>query len=185
MKKIFVCVVALCAYSCAFGGLFADAGGDYLINLGEEITLAGSSPDLWPGGGQPCHIDISDFYGAGSYDDVRFEWYVDDAFICSQTSGMVNPLISYDYLVGDLNLDCGQHTISMYAYWMRYASNSFPPGSIHPPPPAQPYGDGDLPPYPPCESFDTAVLFIADNTVPEPATMLLLTLGGVLLRKRK
>jgi hypothetical protein len=181
MKKIFVCAVALCAYSCAFGGLFADAGGDYLINPCEEITLAGISPDSWPGGGQPCHIDVSDLYGPGSYDEVYFEWYIDSTLIYYQTNGTANPLISCDYLVDTLGLNYGEHIVQIDAYWIRYSPDwgGGPPHTW---------------PFQACQvvldvyqftqvdfAFDTAAL----NIIPEPATMLLLSIGGILLRKKK
>lgn len=185
MKKIFVCAVALCACSCVFAGLVADAGGDYLINPGEEITLIGSSPDFWPGAGQPCHIDISPYYGTGSYDDVCFEWHIDDILISSQTNGMPGPQLSYDYLINELGLGSGEHTVQIYTHWTRYVSNTFPPGYIPRLPPASPYNGEDLPPSPPLDSSDSALLFISENSnVPEPATMLLLLIGASILRKK-
>jgi hypothetical protein len=144
----------------AGGVVYVGAGGDYEIASGCTVTLSG--------GYIPC-------VPSPSIDFVSWSWSIDTVNVGSG-GGWGNPgwgaaidcqsqPLSYDYLVTDLGLAPGSHTVTLDVLVGWHFMND----------PTLEMGQQDS------TGSDMVTLAIA----PEPATLLLIGLGGFVLRGKK
>jgi hypothetical protein len=144
----------------AGGIVYVGAGGDYEIAPGGAVTLSG--------GYIPC-------VPSPSIDFVSWSWSVDTVNVGSGGGwgnpgwgvavDCLSPQLSYDYLVTDLGLAPGSHTVTLDVLVGWHFMND----------PTLEMGQQDT------AGSDTVTLAI----IPEPTTLLLLGLGGVVLRKKR
>ena len=151
-----------------------EVGGPYEISAIEATSkFSGSNPTDWPGGGIPgiFYRDIN----ANDYDEIYYNWFIDDIKINSSSERHINaPIYSFDYLHNTYGLNLGLHTIELKAQWIHCWFDEYYDPVTHA---RLSIGVQDRLAY----GSDTATL----NIVPEPATISIFALGGIILFKRK
>jgi len=166
--KVWCFLLLLLATSSVFGSLKADAGGPYTVDLDNTVYLTGNAPETWPGGGLPGSF-LGPPEGPGSFpsnDVITFNWFIDNINI-----GYGWLAVNYIYLVENLEISPGDHAIRLETTWRHERVELIDPTIP---------GEYIMVSYLYGADSDTTLL----NIIPEPATLLLLGLGGLLLRKR-